>query len=129
MKITNKSYEGKISSSSLFLFQTTAIEIIDRICQKISENLIGDLRFGREEAYNQIFKNYFPRLCQFATTYLLDEAVAKNLIQDVFLKLWENRQELRENVSIMSYLLTITKNKCLDYIRHQKIENKHKEKS
>ncbi len=91
----------------------------------VSERLLKDLKKGNEEAFTTIFNNYFPRLCQFAVTYVVDEATAKNIVQDVFIKMWEARESIRENNSIMAYLLTITKNSCLDYLRHKQVELKH----
>lgn len=95
----------------------------------ISEEILSDLKKGDLTAYTLVFNDYFPRLYQFALTYVLDEAEAKNIVQDIFIKLWENRSNLRENTSVLSFLLTITKNKCLDYLKHQQIENKFKEQA
>ena len=91
----------------------------------ITEGLIVELKQGDERAFASVFKSYFPRLCQFARTYVVDEAVAKNMAQDAFMKLWENRETLREESSIIAYLLVLTKNICLDYLKHLKVEIKH----
>jgi len=91
----------------------------------ITENLLNDLKKGNQDAYTLIFNEYFSRLCQFAATYVIDPSEAKNIVQDVFVKLWETRQNIRENTSILSYLLTITKNSCLDFLKHKQVEYKY----
>jgi RNA polymerase sigma-70 factor, ECF subfamily len=90
--------------------------------------LVDDLRNGSEEAFTVFFTNYFNRICQFAITYVKEEAAAKNIVQDAFVKLWENRYNINENSSIFSFLLTITKYDCLNYIKHQQVEKKFKKK-
>jgi RNA polymerase sigma-70 factor (family 1) len=91
----------------------------------ISGKLFDGLKNGDEKSFSVIFNEYFQRLCQFASTYVVDEAVAKNIVQDVFVKLWENRQNIKEGTSFLSYLLTITKNNCLDYLKHKQVEYKY----
>jgi len=91
----------------------------------ISEKLLIDLKKGNEEAFTLIFNVYFLRLCRFALTYVIDESTAKNIVQDVFIKLWETRQYINENKSILAYLLTITRNSCLDHLKHKLVEHKY----
>lgn len=92
----------------------------------IDKTLVDDLRNGSKEAFTVFFTNYFNRICQFAITYVKEEDVAKNIVQDAFVKLWENRYNISENSSIFSFLLTITKYDCLNYIKHQQVENNFK---
>ena len=91
----------------------------------ITEKLLNDLKNGNEKAFTAIFTDYFPRLSQFAISYVIDDSIAKNIVQDVFVKLWETRQSLRDNSPVLAYLLTITKNNCLDYLKHKQIESKY----
>jgi len=90
----------------------------------VTEKLLNDLKSGNQEAFSAVFNNYFPRLNRFAATYIIDKSEAKNIVQDVFVKLWETKQNLRKNTSILAYLLTITKNNCLDYLKHKQVEYK-----
>ncbi len=90
----------------------------------ITDDLLNDLRKGREEAFNILFNSFFNRLCNFAKSYVISSSIAKNIVQDVFIKVWEKRQTLQNSNSIVSLLLTITKNNCLDYLKHKQIEYK-----
>jgi RNA polymerase sigma-70 factor (ECF subfamily) len=95
----------------------------------IDKTLVDDLRNGNEEAFTIFFTNYFNRICQFAITYVKEEEVAKNIVQDAFVKLWENRYNISENSSIFSFLLTITKYDSLNYIKHQQVESRFKKQA
>lgn len=94
-----------------------------------SEFLAKSLRRGDEKAFENLFKECFPRLCRFASIYIIDDSIAKDIVQGVFIKLWETKQNLREENSILAYLLSITKNSCLDYLKHKQIENKYQKQA
>lgn len=93
-----------------------------------SENLLIDLRNGDRKAFTRIFHLYNPRLSYFAREYVIDEEVALNMVQDAFLKLWENSKNLKDSTSINAYLYTLTRNNCLNYLKHQKVEAKYHQK-
>ena len=60
------------------------------------------------------------KLLRFATLFLKDEDVAKDVVQDVFLKLWQKRDELEKIENIEAFTMRMTKNRCLDVIRANK---------
>jgi len=57
------------------------------------------------------------KLLRFATLFLKDEDDAKDVVQDVFLKLWQKRDELEKIDNIEAFAMRMTKNRCLDVIR------------
>lgn len=75
--------------------------------------------------FEQLFKLHFSFLCNFARQYVVDEAIAQDICQKVFIALWEKRATIDPNQSIKSYLFTAVKNRCLNYLRdHQKYRSK-----
>ena len=76
----------------------------------IDDNLIAYLRKGDKQAYKTLFQKNGARLYLFALKYLKEKEDAKDLLNEVFLTLWENRQNLRTNSSLQSYLFTIAYN-------------------
>ena len=78
---------------------------------------IISLKSGDFEAFDQLFKKYGKRLYGFAIGYLKSHEDAEELVQDIFVKVWENRSELDENQSFNSYLFTIAKNTILNHFR------------
>ena len=88
---------------------------------------ISALRKGEKKAYEEIYSEFFGVLYHLCLQYLHQEKVAEEIVQDTFLKLWEIRETLNEQINIRSFLYTITKNNCLNHLRNQKISLKHQE--
>lgn len=57
------------------------------------------------------------KLLRFATHFLKNEEEAKDAVQDVFLKLWQKRDELEKIENVEAYAMQMTKNRCLDVIK------------
>ncbi|MCX7985893.1 MAG: RNA polymerase sigma-70 factor [Bacteroidales bacterium] len=89
------------------------------------KNIISLLIQGDESAFEQVYRAYFQRVVNFVNTYLNDISVSKNITQDTFLKLWEQRKLLRTDASILSFLLVIARNSCMDYLKHQQVVQKY----
>ena len=79
---------------------------------------------GDGESFTVLFKRYFDRLKWNAVKMLKSEFWAEEIIQDVFMQLWTNRERLIDIESPSAYLFHITANRCLDRIRHQNREVK-----
>jgi len=86
--------------------------------------IISELRKSNKDVYRALFHQYYPLLAKFAQRYVYDAEACEDLIQDVFATLWEKREAL-EIKSIKAYLYTAIKNKCLGYIRHFDVRDKH----
>lgn len=71
-----------------------------------------------KNGFENIYITYFPRLYRFAKVYVVSEDEAKSIVQDVFMKVWERKEVLNaENIS--TYLFSLVRNRCLDYLRHE----------
>ena len=55
----------------------------------------------------------------FAKEYVISEEDAENIVQDVFVELWENKEMLNMHMNLIAYLFTTIKNKCLNHLRHK----------
>lgn len=71
-------------------------------------------------AFENIFKSHFVHLCNFANQYVSDMDAARDICQKVFILVWENRENIKPDQNIRSYLFTAVKNRCLNHIRDQK---------
>jgi RNA polymerase sigma-70 factor (ECF subfamily) len=76
--------------------------------------------------YENIFRQYYEPLIKFANRYVSSATVAENIIHDVFLYLWDERDRLDFNVNIKSYLYNAVKNRCINYLNKKKLENQYK---
>lgn len=77
--------------------------------------------------FDKIYVMYFSRMHRFAKGYVLFDEDAENVVQDVFVLLWEKRDVLDIQVSLVSYLFSLVKNRCLDYLRHQVVADEYKQ--
>ncbi|WP_163715763.1 RNA polymerase sigma-70 factor [Mangrovibacterium lignilyticum] len=77
--------------------------------------------------FGQLFACYHASLFRFAETYLFDPQETEDVIQEVFIKLWEMPQ-VNIDRSLKSYLFLMVKNRCIDHLRSLQIEDKNKRK-
>ena len=89
--------------------------------------LMMSLREGKKIAFEEIYRDYFGVMYHLSLQYLQDKKDSEEIVQDTFMKLWEIRESLNDQFNIRSFLYTITKNNCLNYLRNQKIALKHQE--
>ncbi|TYQ00193.1 RNA polymerase sigma-70 factor (ECF subfamily) [Tenacibaculum adriaticum] len=72
--------------------------------------------------YENLFDKQYVSLCLFANNYISDLEVSKDLVQDVFIKIWEYKIKFQSENSIKSYLYTSVKNKSLDYLKNKRVK-------
>ena len=89
--------------------------------------LMDKLRKGDLEAFDLIFKKYGDRLFGFTFKYLKSKEETEGLVQDVFLKIWENRKNLKKESSLKSYLFTIGYHNMCKLFNKKQIHKKFKE--
>lgn len=73
-----------------------------------------------QEAFSQLFHHYFPGLLSFANSITKNIQSSEEVVQDVFLKIWENRKTLKSIHSLSNYLYTATRHTALNYIKSKK---------
>lgn len=91
------------------------------------DELIEKLRKGDLEAFDAVFEKYGNRLFGFALKYLKSKEEAEGLVQDVFLKIWENRKKLKKDSSLKSFLFTISYHNICKFFRKKQLQGKLKE--
>lgn len=82
--------------------------------------LILGLKRGDHDSYETLFDLYYAKFVNFADAILKDRTVAKDIVQEAFIKLWVNRARLDENLSLENYIYVIVKRLVLNYIRDNK---------
>lgn len=87
--------------------------------------LIDNLRDGDVEAFNLVYKKYAQKLYAFALKYLKSVEEAEELVQSVFVKLWENQNNLKKETSFQSYLFTIAYNEICNIFRRRKYQQEY----
>lgn len=89
---------------------------------KRKENIShSKIRERNAEEFERLFRKYFLRLAKYAFRYVSNAAVAQDLTQSVFLKIWELNGSWNPKGTIKSYLYTAVKNQCLNHIKHKRV--------
>jgi len=86
-------------------------------------NWVEKIRDGDETAFEKMFRAYYPQLCRFAAEYVDAPSHAQDLVQDVFLRIWNRRADWTVRRSLKAYLYQAVRNRALNHIRQQ--DTKH----
>lgn len=87
--------------------------------------LFQEIKQGNKQSFEVLFRNYYAPLCHFAHRFIGDTDDCEEVIQSFFLKIWEKRSGIDINISVKSYLFGSVRNRCLNYIKHQKIKQQY----
>ena len=83
------------------------------------QELLERLSSGDAAALEALMKQYYAVLCRFAEKFLPDAALAEDVAQESFIKLWRSSASFDSMIALKAYLYTITRNGCLDMIRNR----------
>ena len=89
--------------------------------------LFDRIKKGDVKAFEMVFNKYYGHLCSFAAKFITDNVAAEEIVQDLFVKLWEKREQLSIETSLKNYLFRSVKNLCMNYIQHNKTKIRHAE--
>ena len=92
----------------------------------VSETLLIEQLLARnEKAFEATFKRYYKPLHAYAFTIVKDEAVAEDIVQQVFFRIWKNAENLHIHSSIAAYLYRSVNNESLNHLKHEKLVVAH----
>jgi len=92
-----------------------------------------DLLFTRmkahddRNAFRSLFEAFFAPLCVFSGRFIPDTDAVKDIVEDVFVALWEHRDEIEPATSVRAYLQTATRNRCLNVLKHDAVQQRYVE--
>jgi RNA polymerase sigma-70 factor (ECF subfamily) len=82
------------------------------------------MTIGSDAEFEALFRAHYAPLCAFVTRMVGSRAVAEELVQELFLYLWEHRATWSAHTSIRPYLYTAARNATLNYLRREKLEER-----
>ncbi|MDX2432500.1 MAG: RNA polymerase sigma-70 factor [Bacteroides sp.] len=99
---------------------------------KLPENIIDAdiirlIKQGNKEVFERIFEEYSPKIYHFSLSYLNNTVEAEELVQDVFLKLWDKRETLDHTKNLKAYIYKVAINTIYDVLRRRNVENAFKD--
>lgn len=74
-----------------------------------------------EEKFEHIFKSYYSDIYNFVYHYIMDRDDTKDLVQDVFIGFFERYKTIPEEINTKQYLLAMSKNRCISFLRHKNV--------
>ena len=83
------------------------------------------LRVGDDRAFKVLFEKYYASLCAFATNFVNDPDVAEDIVQEVFIAVWERDAQYPTYNAFRSFLYNSVKNAGLNHLKHKNVEEKY----
>ena len=82
---------------------------------------------GRKRGYSfdQCFEQMFPGMCIYAEKYLEQSYIVKDIVQDIFIKLWEVFSDFDSEIAIKAYLYRSIRNAIINYVEHLRVGDKY----
>lgn len=80
-----------------------------------------------EKAFQKLFELFYPALCMYAKKYIEERNTREDIVQDVFVYLWEDRKKLSIASSVRNYLMVSVRNRCFNYLHKEGIMRQYQE--
>ena len=82
--------------------------------------LVEKMKAGDRGSFNLLFRRYYSPLVRFCVRYVADADQAAEIVQDLFVKLWTNREKMAFNTSFESYMLRAVRNAAITFINKER---------
>ena len=86
---------------------------------------IWRIRQGDKTEFESLFRSSYVSLVHYAKSIIKDQDTAEEIVQDLFFRLWQNREKLVIESTLNGYLFRAVHNRCLHHISHRKIVEKY----
>jgi RNA polymerase sigma-70 factor (ECF subfamily) len=89
--------------------------------------IIRRIRQGDVGQFESLFRSSYVSLVRYAKTLIKDHDTAEEIVQDLFFRIWKDKEKLEIESSLNGYLFRSVHNKCLHYVEHNKVVVRHAE--
>ena len=86
---------------------------------------IRRIKQGDKQEFEKLFRSSYVSLVRYAKTFVKDHDTSEEIVQNLFFRLWKDRQNLRIKSSLTGYLFRSVHNRALHFIEHQKVVSRH----
>jgi RNA polymerase sigma-70 factor (ECF subfamily) len=90
--------------------------------------LFEQVKQGNIKTFEVLFHRYYGFLCTYAEKFTQDKDLAEEIVQDFFVGIWEKKEKLKIDTSVQNYFYRSVKNRCLNFLQHQKTKDKYAKK-
>ncbi len=93
---------------------------------RIEDKIIfNEIKKGNKEVYQSLFDDYYEQLVAFARSFLFDQQESEDLVQDLFVYIWEHASKVNISTSIKAYFYQSIRNKCFNHLKALKVKDKN----
>ncbi len=85
--------------------------------EQIENEILKGIQSGNQKSFGYLIQLYFNPVMLYAQSIVLDSELAREIVEDVFLKIWDRRASLEIRSSFKAYIYQITHNLCIDHLR------------
>ncbi len=93
----------------------------------MDSEIAGRIRKGDKAEFESLFRSFYVSLVRYAKTLIKDQDTAEEVVQELFVRLWQEREKINIESSLNAYLFRSVHNRCLHYIDHRKVVERHAE--
>lgn len=93
----------------------------------VPEKFIEQINKKEAAAFRELFGTFYRYLVLYAMRYVGQQEVAEDVVQEVFVAIWESEKEYNSYHGFRAFLYDSVKNRCLNYLKHQEVERRHAE--
>ncbi|MDX2302422.1 MAG: RNA polymerase sigma-70 factor [Microscillaceae bacterium] len=86
------------------------------------EEILPIIAQDNSKAFEHIFKKYYSELTRFSLKFIREESLAEEIVQEVFIKIWEKRKDIQLHTNLKSYLYTSVKNTTLNLLKSKFVQ-------
>lgn len=94
----------------------------------LNNSLYSKLKAGNKSAFQELFEEYYTSMYFYACKFV-DDDLARDLVHDVFMIFWQNKENITIKSSLSAYLFRMVRNKCLKEIERQKVRDDYSAES
>ncbi len=87
--------------------------------------IIRRIRQGDKQEFESLFRSSYVSLVRYARTIVKDPDTSEEIVQDLFFKIWQDKDKIKIDSSLNGYLFRAVHNRCLHWIEHARIVEKH----
>ena len=85
------------------------------------QDIVADIKKGNRDSFKEFFEDYYPILCVFASKYVKDEELCKDIAQETLLGYWEKRADFEDIYKVKGFLYMVARNRCLNHLKREQV--------
>lgn len=87
--------------------------------------IVEKIRKGDKKQFEHLFRSTYVSLVRYARTLIRDHDSAEEIVQDLFFRIWKDRDRINIKTSLNGYLFTSVYNKCIHHLEHLRVIDRH----